>query len=285
MSKALFIFFVLGGIVTTLVASNFTVVPYIALSQYKDKYKDDALLGGIYAKLTAQKRSYEFAYENTTINSKNNRFLNDIKKSDYTFLYSHFLNNNYKIKGGMHLVLSNNITGDDVQSYFTGIEYFQKKRFSLGFDLYYSFYAQSTLGKEVLQFKPYYGFSFGDYRSAMGTFFTKLSYYHIYFMQKNKATLSRSYLSYEIEVNHHKNNFFTKFKAWTGKQVYAVRDNGFTLYNLYEKHKGGWSLSSKYAFNDHLGIRASYINEVYSNIGTSSLSYTDTYLLSGEYSF
>ncbi len=284
MKKTLFLFFVLGSIVSNLLASNFTVVPYVAIANYKDKYKDDALLGGVYAKLSMHSRAYEFAYENTSINSVNSQ-IKSIKKSDYTFLYSYSFNNNYKVKGGIHLVISNNTTDDDVQSYFTSFEYFQKNRFSLGLDAYYSFYSQSELGREVLQLKPYYGFKFGDYSSTMGTFFTKFSYYHIYFMEKIKATLSRSYLSYEVEINHHKNNFYTKFKAWTGKQVYAVRDNGFTVYNLYEKHKGGWSLSSKYAFNDKLGLRASYINEVYSNIGTTSLSYTDTYLLSGEYSF
>ncbi len=284
MSKAFFLFFVFGSIVSNLLAANFVVVPYVALMDYKDTYKSDALLGGVYAKYSTPTKDYEFAYENTTINSKSTT-LQDIKKSDYSFLYSHTLNNNYKVRGGIHLVISNNTTGDDVQSYFGGIEYFQKQHFSLGFDAYYSLYAQSELGKEVLQLKPYYGFKFGEYGSTMGAFSAKLSYYHIYFMQKSKATLNRSYLSYEVEINHHKGDFYTKLKAWTGKQVYAIRDNGFTLYNLYEKHKGGWSLSSKYALNDRLGLRASYINEVYSNIGTSSLSYTNTYLLSGEYSF
>ncbi len=283
MQKFFFIYLFFSSAVGILWANNLTVVPYLATANYKDSFKSDALLGGIYAKLKVKKRSYEFAYENTTINFKNNT--SAIKKSDFTFLYSQPLNNHYKAKLGIHLTLSNNTSGDDVQAYFTGVEYFQANSFALGIDAYYSFYSQSDLGKEVLQLKPYYSFEFSEYNSLMGKFFVKFNYYYINFMQKTKNSLNRSYISYGLEINHHKNNFLTTLKAWSGKQVYAIRDNGFTLYNLYEKHKGGWSLSSRYTLSRDFSLRASYINEVYSNIGTSSLSYTDTYLLSGEVKF
>ncbi|MBU1657935.1 hypothetical protein KKG72_02655 [bacterium] len=280
--KTLFLIFCLACGTINLYAYEAVIIPFVANSEYQDSEKDSALHGGFYSKLSDSKNSVELSYERLNLNYSTPKKM--LLQDDVTFNYSHILSKNYTLNGGFHYIHTNERQSNKVQSYFLGLKYFNKNNFDIGADVCYSLYNSYSLAESILQLKPYFGFHFGENSSIMGHFYTKISYYLMH--PKNTTTsLEHNYNSYEIDIQHSLGNFTNNLQAWSGKQLYAVKDSGFTLYNLNEEHNGGYSFSSKYRLSKKLGIKAAYVYEDFSEFGTNGSSTMSRYILSCEYNF
>ena len=99
------------------------------------------------------------------------------------------------------------------------------------------------------------------------------------------ANKENSYFSVEGKVSWFYEAFNLSLGAWGGSQSYAVRNDGFTVYNLPEKHKAGINFQAGYAITDSthitLGVAqervAEKISEANVDITTYSLVLKQTF--------
>ena len=117
----------------------------------------------------------------------------------------------------------------------------------------------------------------------MGKFHTKLMYDIIYINGSNQA-LEDSYSSYTIRVEKNTKYFDNTLQYWFGKQLYSVRNNGLTVYNLGDIHSGGIIFSTKYKYDKEKNFKFSFINEDFKTFGATTESNLNRFLFSANFS-
>jgi len=277
-----FILFIFLLTFTSLFALDITLVPYMEKSSYKNNYKHSSSVNGFYTKFSTKQYSLELNYENTSLDY--NSTLTNYTQTDYTFSYSLYLSKNYRLKTAYH-----NMSGDSKQNisakvYSLGLQYLKKRSFDLGVDLTYSDYSKSESVNDVYQTNTYARVTFGDYKSLMGKYIVKLdvSFIHPKSLDSN-STLSSSYTSYGLSLKQFKGDFINSIGTWGGEQIYAVKDNGFSIYSLNELYNSSYYISSRYAVSENMGITFSYKVEKFNDLDTLKDDSVRRYLLSLDY--
>lgn len=270
-------------ITNNLFATNSVIVPFLAVTKYDNSPGNYASVsGGIYSRFSSDNESVEIGLEKTNI-IRQSSSQQTIKQNDYIFQYASIFFKNFRAKFGAHLALSENTHSGNIQVYYGGLEGFKVGSYNAGVDLYYTSYSQNALSDTVTQLKPYLRFKVGDNISFPGALYTKLSYYYISY--SNSELLPDPYSSFEIDFTHRIYDLTTTLKLWKGKQLYVVRDSGFTIYPLNEIHTGGFSYSNTYRLFESFALKASYIYEEFNDFGTTQPIYMHTGLLTSEFHF
>ncbi len=248
--------------------SRITIVPYLGSGSYNSSLTDKDTLIGLYSIMKEDTHSVELSIESKNMNYADGSKLNQI---NLTGSYKTTLDKSINVNTLLHYI-SNNQESDGTLITLLEAENTYKKNLVLGVQVAYSFYNENTLAKNMLQIKPSIKFNYGRRDSKWGTIHPKISFYYIKPLSTNK-TLESSYFSTELGFTHAKGSFISTASIWFGEQVYAVRDNGFTIYNLNELHNSGYRLSSRYSINKDLGVKLSYSNEDYKtfNLTTDTL--------------
>jgi hypothetical protein len=201
-----------------------------------------------------------------------------VKQNDFTAVWTHYLTDNYLTRFGVHHIDSSDALSDGGFSLFGGMKYFEGYDFDLGADIYYSYYADYTSddsaakGLRVIQVEPGAGFAFGDYSSGIGSFYTKIYYDYIRPDNGGFAQLRDNYHSAGVSLKNFNGKWTTVIGGWIGKQVFAVRNSGFVVYNLTEEHKGGAEFSVHYAISDSSGVKVQYGYEKFKETGYDDAS-------------
>jgi len=238
--------------------SKITVVPYVGFGSYSsDVTKDDVLIG-LYSIMKEKGYTVEFALE-----SKNQNYTDGSKLNQVNIVasYKTYIENNVKINGLLHYISNNAPSNGGIIALIDANKAF-KKKFTLGLQVAYSIYNANTLAKNMLQIKPSIKFKYGNEGSKWGTITPRLSFYYLD-PGSSSAGLADNYFSYDFALTHVKGNFISSASIWFGEQLYAVRDNGFTVYNLNELHTSGFLLSSRYQAAKDIGVKLSYTSEDY----------------------
>ncbi len=237
---------------------------YGGYSFYDKSIKDSAYYAGMYSSFVQKEHKLELAYEFLEVDFFNE---NPLLQHDLIAVYSNYLNKNWMIKAGIHYILM-----DKSQVYITGLKYFEGYAFEMGIDLYFSNLPQFSAANSALQLEPYLGFSFGEYYSNFGSFYLKIIYDYIALNNIKTSLLDTSYNSGAIDLSHFKGDLATSLHLWIGKQVYGVRNEGFTVYNLDELHTSGLSLSMGYLLTSNLGFKGTLYIENFEEAQTNTVS-------------
>ena len=80
----------------------------------------------------------------------------------------------------------------------------------------------------------------------------------------------RDFLSIEARITQDFGKFSTGAYGWGGEQTFAVRNDGFLVYNLTEKHRAGYGVEVGYKFTDHTKITGRGGQELFSDFSTQS---------------
>ena len=278
--------FIKTALLFTLTATNvfalqMTVIPFIGYATYDDKSKETDFQTGVYTSINGSKNTLEVAYE-----YKDTSYLttqDNTKQNDLTFLYTYSKTKYFKIRGAIHYISSSLEKDNNTLISLVGIEN-RNKKFTIGINVSQSKYNDNALTNYMNQVTPYFAFSFGDINSLMGRYYTKISYDGIYPSQTNQ-TLKNLYSSFTMGITQNKGNMENTFRLWRGEQLYSVRNNALTVYNLDDIHSGGIILSSKYKYSKKSNIKLSYINEYFTSFDASTKSKMNRYLLSLNFHF
>jgi len=267
--------FLMGLCTVSLLQAENSVSVYGGGIDYTDSVKDAGWFAGAYFQNSSLKNKIELDYERTEISYIDDT-LEDIKQNDFTAVWTHFVGKNLLFRVGAHYIDSNDKDTDEAYTAFAGIKYYQGYDFDLGVDGYYSDYtnherADASKGLTVTQIEPSVGFSFGDYKSETGSFYLKTFYIYISPDTVEGGLLDDSYHSGGVQLKNFNGNWTNELGAWVGKQVFGVRHDGFTIYNLAEERKGGVPFSSQYAFSKKASLKLQYSYEKFDEADNNAI--------------
>lgn len=274
-----------------------TVTPFAGYVGYGDSsVKDNGFYGGVYMSRKDMHQQFDLQYSHLKLDYKDDT--PTLGQNDFTFVYSNFSTQNYIVKGGVHYIDSDDYLTDGGLVFFGGVRYYEKISFDIGIDAYYSNYGNFSPALNVWQLAPSAGKYFRTAQS--GDFYLNLQYLYITFEESNIVETVNSHKSRpnmhtirsvtEYDNNSHSvqlsvTNYYGKFTTtgyvWGGKQAYAVRDGGFTVYNLAEVHKGGAGLKINYKIKEKLGFGFDLAYEKFTDTETAE----DTNMIAAGLSF
>lgn len=254
---------------TGLVASEITLAPFYGSTTFSNSDKDKSTNYGLYYKLGGLKSVVEYQDVKYLPESNTTNFTQTNMALTYDFTSN--------LYAGIHYINSSNKQYDKSYSALLGLK---KKIESLTIGLNYSYsdYDKNNIIKTVQQFTPYIGFSYGDYKSMMGTYYIKISTDLIY-TDTNATDIPSEYSTYGISITQNKGSFQNSLQYFNGEHMFAVRDNGLTMQNFEEIYKNSLSISSKYIFSKATSLQLSYIQKDFRTYGDQTKSDLESILL------
>ena len=258
---------------TSFANAKMNIAPFYGVIDYANASKDKGSNYGIYL----NNQDFQAVLEYQDI-----KFIPDINSTDtnntdftQTNLALSYMFNDY-IYGSLNYINSSNKQYDGAYTALIGLN---KKfdSFNLGLDYSYSDYG-NTIVDTVNQLTPYVSFSFGDYNSLMGHYYTKITYDYI-LPDANDNNLSSEYTSFGISLTQNKGDFQNSIRYYFGDHIFSVRDRGLSVQNFEEIYEDSLSLSSKYNINSSISVQLSYIQRNYKEYGESSKSKLNNTLL------
>lgn len=267
----------LGLMSSLLLHAESDMMIYGGSLDYSDSSKDNGWFAGAYFQQSWSADRLEFAYDRTEVNYADST-VSDLKQNDFTAVWTHYLDDHYFARFGGHYIDNNDDLSNEAFTIFAGVKYFEGYDFDLGVDVYYSYYTNYTSedlmakGLDVIQIEPGIGFTFGEYSSNIGSFYTKIYYDYIKPDNDGYSQLRNDYHSAGFLLKNFNGKWTTVIGGWFGKQVFAVSNEGFVVYNLLEEHKGGAEFSVHYAFSDQLGVKVQFGYESFKEIDYNDAS-------------
>ena len=231
----------------------------------------------------------QFGIEHTHIEYKNG--YSDLDQQDFTAVYSNTngILKNHTFTFGVHYINSDDDLTDGGYTLFFDGTYFNYQteypylfNWSGGIGIYYSSY-DNTVDFHVLQVNPHT--SFRLYSSqAFGGLYTDITGYYIHVSNSDRVGVNNdNYYSLDVALRYYYGNYEFKVGGWIGKQVFAVKNGGFVVYNLNEEYKGGFYGEISYNLSKHfrVSLNVSYNryaegltgNDVDQTVGTVSIGY------------
>lgn len=263
---------------TNICAKENTLSPFIGSTNYYTSDKDKAYNLGIYFKSKDIKAVLE--NKKTIYSSDSN--LSDFSQLSFAAKYDFYNKNDLNAYTTINLIHSSNSEYNGISSILVGLNK-ELRIFTLGTNLSYSHYS-NTYVKSVIQVSPYIGFSFGDYKSLMGNFYTKIIFDSIS-PDSNVGGIKKDYSTYALSITHNKNNFQTLFEYWFKDHIFALHDDGLTIQNYEEVYENSLSLSVLYKFSYNMSFQLSYIKKDYRDYDEQSKSKLKNYMMFLYYKF
>ncbi|WP_457567499.1 hypothetical protein [Desulfurobacterium sp.] len=180
-------------------------------------------------------------------------FLNQLDFTAVTSVTDEILKN-HTFSAGIHYILTDdNLTNNGVVLYFDGT-YFKPYNWNVGIETAISWYPD-TINLQVWQVSPHFGKYF---YTSKGTVYTGMRFYLITLNKPDEVGLDDdTFVSGEAFVHCYRNGWDVGLSIWKGKQVFAVKEGGFVVYNLAEKYNGGVTLEGGYYFTKNYRLGGS----------------------------
>ncbi len=237
--------------------------------------KDYGYVGTAYLSLgDGKENSFQLGYSYTKIKYKNG--LPDLNQNDFTLAYSNtngILKNHTFTFGGHYVSSDDDLTDRGRTLFFDGTYFNYQKTYpytfnwSGGLSFFYTRYP-NTVDFYVFQFTPHSTFKlFSDYRR--GALYLDLLGYAIHVNKSSQLGLDKpNYYSLEANLRYYYGKLDFKVGGWLGKQIFAVKNGGFVVYNLSEKYKGGAEFEAGYTFTKGLRLSFNFTYNRYKELET-----------------
>ncbi len=269
-------------ITTTLSAkADSYAVPFYGMTDYTDSKKDSSTGYGLYyqsknIKALIHYKDFETIKDtNTTSNS-----LKSFSQTNIAFGYNYEISKTIDLYTAINYINSSNNSYDGAYAILLGVKK-QFNSFLLGLNYSHSYYNQNIVDN-VEQISPYIAFSFGDYKSLMGSYYMKIMYDYIYL---DEATLAPDYSVVGLNLIQNKGSFQNSFSYYGGDHIFALKNSGMSMQNLQHIYDRSLSLSSKYSFSDTTAIQVSFIRKDFVEYQETSKSKSQNITLFLHYKF
>ncbi|WP_029520932.1 hypothetical protein [Persephonella sp. IF05-L8] len=213
-----------------------------------------------------------------------------LNQFDYTGLYRNYSLPNTQIKAGLHYISSDDKATDGGIIFLVGGELYEQYKRNIGVDFSYSYYGNYEINKtytymrgkfssttvtktisglSVFQVSPKLGFYIGDYYNY-GSFYLETRGYYIGL--SDDVGFGKNFLSIEQNISYYYKEFTLSLSGWIGEQTFAVKNDGFVVYNLSEKYKSGYAFSIGYNMNKKTRISAGISQDRFKEINSTKTS-------------
>ncbi|WP_456404477.1 hypothetical protein [Hydrogenimonas sp.] len=261
------------------------VIPFAGYLGYgSQSAKESGLMGGLYGVVSRDGQSLELQYAYTDIAYRDG--VDDLIQNDFTAIYAKQLDRGMLLRAGVHYIDSDDAYTDGGTTLLLGLHRSAWGDYDAGAELYYTNYPNFDSPLSVWQVTPSVtkslaedwslkaAYTFITFRSSkitetvlnMGSMMSS--------MGRSPHTIvtyeeySDTYHSAEVALTHRHGLVNTTATLWLGKQAFAVRDGGFSVFNLAEIHKGGVSLTSRYAYSERSSLSAALFYERFTDTQT-----------------
>jgi tetratricopeptide (TPR) repeat protein len=212
-----------------------SVTPYYAYLDYgAESIKNHGQVAGLYGYLAAR-NSIEGAIEWTNLRFNDST---NLDQQDYTLVYTQLWRPKWKFRVGGHFINNNDPFSDDTWSAFFGSRYAELNKWDIGIDAYYSRYQNHPINRDIVQLTPHVGIEVRPHDCLRVRLDTRLHWINTSEEVFNVG--KQDFLSLEASLRFERDPWKFALIGWTGEQVFAVRRDGFTVYNLGELHTGGY---------------------------------------------
>lgn len=245
---------------------------YAYLDYHHTASKDHAHSGGLYASL-GYGLEHLFEIEADNIH-KLYRDFPSLRQWDTTIAYANLSIPHVKLRLGGHYVTSEDPFTDQGWVAFVGADYYIANRGEAGVDGYYTKYPKFQDGLEVVQLTPHVGVNLWH-----GTNHTLYNDVRGYWIRLNRDFEGqRNFFSVEDRLSLNWRRWTFSAFGWAGQQMFAVRNEGFALYNLGEEHKAGYGVEIRYDFTAHLAFTLRANREEFRDLNITPHATSDMYL-------
>lgn len=184
------------------------------------------------------------------------------RQRDFTVAYSQYRPAG-KTRVGAHSIKSSTLTDNDITLFFGSARYKPNGKAAQA-DIYMSSYSKYSPRVKVYQITP--ALSRTTKTGDGGIQFLQTRVYLIH-LAKSPRSMLKNYYSAEQTYSYTRGNVTLGVTAWAGKQAFAVRKDGFAVFNTAETHKGGYELSFSYALPNRMKATLTHAKEKFSDFG------------------
>lgn len=233
-------------------AQSVTIMPYHLPINYKDSgVRENSSLTGVYGAFQSDlNNKFEFALDYSDLNYI---FNFKIKQYDFTFAYTNESIPEWNFRAGGHYIISDDVLTDQAYVLFAGVGKYRFQSWDANFDVYYSNYNSYTPSFSAIQLAPSFGLTF-PFDRTQGIYINSTVNYIM--LSKGIVTDKKYYFSLRETLTYYNNKFSISAYALLGEQKFAVRQNGFLVYNVADLMKNGYGASITYSFTRNFFLKA-----------------------------
>ena len=237
----------------------FGVMPYFSYLDYGTKsVKSIGEVTGIYAYASTTINMVELGIDDTRINFRNGF---SFYQQDITAILSDYAIPNVRLRAGVHYMNNNDPTTSGVIIGFGGAHYFVKDHWEAGVDVYASWYANYLPPVTITQVTPRVSCQLNSVLRVEATGY----YIH---PDKEIGLNKQNFYSLEGRLTRDFGRYEVGAFGWGGEQTFAVRNDGFVVFNLNEKHTGGFGGEVVRKFGKHTRLTTRVRNEQFSDFAS-----------------
>jgi hypothetical protein len=244
---------------------HFDLTPYGGYIDYHhSSVKKQAFVSGVYGSVgygSAHLLEGEVDYINRA-----NRFISDLHQWDCTLIYSNFSIPHWKFRAGAHHIESTDEPSDGAWVAIAGAEYHFAGAWDAGVDAYCSWYENFNPRLTVFQCVPHLGLEV--LKSPDRHLRNDLRLYWID-IGDDVGVGRQQMFSVEDRLAFTWRQWTLGACGWIGQQTFAVRNDGFSVFNLAEKHKGGCGMDVSYVMGEHAAMTVRVNREFFSEPAVS----------------
>lgn len=204
------------------------------------------------------------------------------RQRDLTSVYTNYTQPGWRLRGGFHAIDSDRALSGDGLVLFLGAHGLQSGPWDLGLDVYRSSYSELAPDLTVWQMSPQ--LAFGAWSSAAHGLRSELRA-HLIFASDDIGLGRREFRSAEERLIYTWRRWTLTASGWAGNQGLAVRDDGFTVFNLPERHEGGYSFESRYRLGGDTTATVRTAQEIYREAGAMNRSSAQSWTASVGHTF
>lgn len=203
--------------------------------------------------------------------------LRRLKQLDVTTAYDNFSLGDWRLRVGGHLLANGDAQTDGAWGAFAGLEWLGSAKWSAGMDAYYTRYEDFGTGLEVTQLSPKFGLVLaadGDWTLRADTrgYWVNVS--------QDVGFARENFFSAEERLSLFWQRWTFSAFGWTGRQAFAARGDGATLFNLPEKHTAGYGAEVKRALSDRVAVSFRFNREEFRELGGTTTAAAHTFITS-----
>lgn len=263
--------FLLAIVLSVSAQSSFTVMPYHVPIKYNDSgVRENSSLTGIYSAWQIDfNNTFEFAVDYSDLNYM---YGFQLDQYDYTFVYNNESIPEWKFRAGAHYIVSDDGLTDKSFVIFGGIGKYRYRSWNAMINVYYSNYANYTPSLNVIQFSPNFGLNFMLDRTQGICLNSQINYI---VLNDTVQSDKKNYFSLRETLTYFNSNLSISAYALFGEQKFAVRQDGFLVYNVADLMKNGLGASITYSFTQSFFLKAGvecdkFDEEAYGTSATST---------------
>ncbi len=251
---------------------------------YKDSgARENSSLTGVYLNWEVDlSNTFEFAADYSSLNYNFLPPFDHLDQYDFTFVYKNESLPEWNFSLGGHYIISDDALTDKSYVLFGGIGKYRFRSWDAMIDIYYSNYGDYFPSFNAIQFSPHFGLTF-MFDRTQGLYLNSKA---IYIMLSEPISFNKdNFFSVQETLTYFNSNLSVSVYALFGEQMFAVRQNGFLVYNVADLMKNGFGGSIAYSFSPKFFLKAGVEYDKFDEEAYGTSASSTKFLISAGFTF